>query len=65
MKDFVARTAPRLAANLGELSLSVQRAVVAGQVYYRGRIGAFPDADAARRFCATLAPLGLPCLPTH
>jgi len=65
VKALVARAAPRLAAELGELDLSVQRAVVAGQVFYRGRIGAFADADAARRFCATLAPLGLPCLLTH
>lgn len=65
VKDFVAREAPRLAAALGNLTLSVQRAAVGGQVFYRGRVGAFADADAARSFCRTLSAHGLPCVLTH
>jgi hypothetical protein len=65
VKDLVAREAPRLAAILGELTLSVQKAVVGGQIYYRGRVGAFADATAARAFCSTLIAHGLPCVLTH
>jgi hypothetical protein len=65
VKDLVAREAPRLAQALGDQTLSVQRAAVGGQIFYRGRVGAFADADAAKAFCRTLGAHGLPCLLTH
>jgi hypothetical protein len=65
VKDLVAREAPRLAAILGDLDLSVQKAAVGGQTYYRGRVGAFADVAAARAFCRTLSAQGLPCVLTR
>ncbi len=64
VRDMVAREAPRLAAILGDLNLSVQRAAVGGQVFYRGRIGGFASAVAARAFCGRVISQGLPCILT-